>query len=110
MAGDEGIDFLREVPDAVSCGHTEVAGLSIVSLHLRIVGNRSLLRARKAQEGDCNQDNEKNRRAAQNADIQRFTSPISFKSLIFRDLDVYALYFISVFRFIGAKAAVKREP
>jgi hypothetical protein len=74
------------------------------------VGNRSLLRARKAQEGDCNQDNEKNRRAAQNADIQRFTPPINFKSLIIKDLDVHVLCFISVFSFIGAKAAVKREP
>jgi hypothetical protein len=48
----------------------------------------------------------RNQRTAQNADIQRFTPPhISFKSLISRDLDVYALYFISVFRFIGAKTA-----
>ena len=52
VLGDEGIDFLAEPLDAVRRGHTEVAGLGIVGLHLRILGNRSLLRARKAQEGD----------------------------------------------------------
>ena len=62
MLGDEGIDLQSEALDAVGSSHTEVAGLSKVSLHLRIMGNRSLLRARKAQEGDYNQDNEKNRR------------------------------------------------
>ena len=62
MLGDEGVDLLSEALDAVGSSHTEVAGLSKVSLHLRIMGNRSLLRARKAQEGDYNKENEKNRR------------------------------------------------
>ena len=54
MSGDEGIDLLHEALDAVGCGNAEVAGLYIVGLHLGVlgVGNRSLLRARKAQEGD----------------------------------------------------------
>ncbi len=52
MVGDEGIDLLHEALDAVGCGNAEVARLYIVGLHLRILGNRSLLRARKAQEGD----------------------------------------------------------
>ena len=73
---NEGVDLLREVLDAVNCGHTEVAGLSVVGLHLRIAGNRSLLRARKAQEGDYHQDKVRNQRTAQNADTQRFTPPL----------------------------------
>ena len=54
MVGDEGIDLLHEALDAVGCGNAEVAGLYIVGLHLRVLGlgNGSLLRARKAQEGD----------------------------------------------------------
>ena len=52
MLGDEGIDLLREALDAVSNGHAQMAGLHIVGLHLRIRRTRSLLRARKAQEGD----------------------------------------------------------
>ena len=60
MSGDEGIDLLHEALDAVGCGNAEVAGLYIVGLHLRILGNRSLLRARKAQEGDYYQDKKRN--------------------------------------------------
>ena len=52
MTGNEGFDLLREALDAIAGGHTQMAGLCIVGLHLRILGNRSLLRARKAQEGD----------------------------------------------------------
>ena len=106
MAGDEGVDFLREVTNAVSCGYTEVAGLNVVGLHLWIAGNRSLLRARKVQEGDYYQDKMRNQRTAQNTDIQRFTPPINFKSLIFRDLDMYALCFMFIFSFLGAKIQI----
>ena len=60
MVGDEGIDLLHEALDAVGCGNAEVTGLYVVGLHLRILGNRSLLRARKAQEGDYYQDNKRN--------------------------------------------------
>ena len=52
MVGDEGIDLLHEALDAVGCGNAEAARLYIVGLHLRVLGNRSLPRARKAQEGD----------------------------------------------------------
>ena len=66
MSGDEGIDLLHEALDAVGCGNAEVARLYVVGLHLGVLGlgNRSLLRARKAQEGDYNKENEKNRRTA----------------------------------------------
>ena len=106
MAGDEGVDLLREVADAVSCGHAEVTGFSVVGLHLWIAGNRSLLRAREAQEGDYYQDKMRNQRTAQNTDIQRFTPPINFKSLIFRDLDMYSLCFMFIFSFLGAKIQI----
>ena len=76
MVGDEGFDLLREALDAVGCGNAEVTGLYIVGLHLRILENRSLLRARKAQEGDYYQDKMRNQRTAQNTDIQRFTPPL----------------------------------
>ena len=62
MVGDEGIDLLHEALDAVGCGNAEVAGLYVVGLHLRVLGlgNGSLLRARKAQEGDYYQDKKRN--------------------------------------------------
>lgn len=36
VLGNEGIDFLAEPLDAVRRGHTQVARLSIIGLHLRV--------------------------------------------------------------------------
>ena len=52
VLGDEGIDLLREALDAIADSHAQMAGLRVVGLHLRVRHTRSLLRARKAQEGD----------------------------------------------------------
>ena len=44
--------ILYWLSNAFRRSHTEVEGLSIVGLHLRVRHKRSLLRTRKAQEGD----------------------------------------------------------
>ena len=52
MLGDEGTDLLREADDTILSNLGQMAGLHVVDLHLGIRRTRSLLRARKAQEGD----------------------------------------------------------
>ena len=52
MLGDKGIDLLRKAVDAISNSNAQMTGLCVEGLHLRIRRTRSLLRARKAQEGD----------------------------------------------------------
>ena len=75
VLGDKGIDLLAEAGDAVRRGHPQVAGLSIVGLHLRVRHTRSLLRARKAQEGDYHDEKRKYQRMAQQGVVRKLAPP-----------------------------------